>query len=89
MELINTHPLRNPQILSRREGDGMVLVRGQDTVYNLNPTASTIWMNCTGQNSVEAIVQVLFDEYDVDRDVLKCDIIQHLGFFAQEKLISL
>ncbi len=67
----------------------MVLVRGQDTVYVLNPTASTIWNNCTGQNSLETIVQVLFDEYDVDREVLTRDVVQHLEFFVQEHLVSL
>ena len=43
-------------------------------VFSLNQVAARIWSLCDGDRSVDDIADVLFDEFEVERDRLLKDV---------------
>jgi hypothetical protein len=69
----------------------IVPVRGKvgdlGSIYTLNSVANEIWVKLDGQRTVEAIVDELHREYEVDRQTLANDISRVLDELSMEGLI--
>ena len=56
-------------------------------VLHLNPTAHDIVSRCDGVRTTEAIVALLANEYEVDGETLRGDVLDCLGELRQRKLL--
>lgn len=78
-------PRRLPDIIARRTGDEYVLVpvtnniADMTSMYTLNETAAFVWDRIDGSSTVEDIAQALTDEYGVDIETTRHDVLACLA----------
>lgn len=87
--------LREDLILRKVDEDYLVVDPGQEMidmskVYTLNETAAFLWNALKGQEvTVESIVEVICDTYDVHADIARQDAVRlYEDFKAQGILID-
>lgn len=57
-------------------------------VMDLEETTHDILKRCTGESTVECIVQSLVEEYDVDIATVRADVCECLGQLRQRMLVA-
>jgi len=57
--------------------------------YSLNSAATAVWEKINGKNTVNEIIKSVSDDYGMDIDNCKEDIIELILELSEEKLISL
>jgi hypothetical protein len=82
---LNSVPSRSSLIVTRKTGNEYVLVpvtnniADMTSVYTLNETGAFIWEQIDGKRPVSEIVDVLMNEFDIDRDVAESDVVTFLN----------
>ncbi len=73
---LTTEPLKKSHVTPWQEMDGQVLVLmpKQNTVHELNSTASFIWKNIDGVRTIRDLAALLAEEFEVSNDVAIKDI---------------
>ena len=85
---------RSPDVVCRQVGLESILVPirhnvgNLDFVYTLSPVAARIWSLLDGSLTIDAIVDALCTEYDVDRATAMSDVHQLITDLAETSLIS-
>jgi hypothetical protein len=75
--------------VARRLGEEMVLLNTETEAYfTLNEVGARVWELIDGQRTVATIVHQLLAEYEVPEAELRTDIVELLGQFAEQQLIS-
>lgn len=70
------------------ESEGkLLLVRGLDA-YELDDVEATIWAACDGERTVEQVVDVVVETYDVDRPTAERDVAEFLGQLRDASLLE-
>lgn len=85
-----TQPRRRvDQIVERSVDDSIVLydLRHQ-RAHVLNPTASVIWLHCTGDLGIADIAEQVVQRFPASRDLVERDVAEMLLAFANENLLS-
>jgi hypothetical protein len=86
-------PVAFPQ---RREGVASQVVNGEAVLldiergeyFSLNFVGSRIWELCDGTRSATEIVSVIYEEFDVAKDVITADTQEILDELEKEKLVE-
>ena len=77
----------SPNIVTKKTGKEYVLVpvaeniADMNSVYTLNETGAFIWEHFDGTKTVEEIISLLLEEYDIDKESAEKDV-----FFFIENL---
>jgi hypothetical protein len=85
---------RSPDVVCRQVGPESILVpvRGNvgnlDFVYTLSPVAAKVWSLLDGSRSLDAVIDAVCDEYDVDRETAWRDVTELLSSLQEAKLIA-
>lgn len=58
-----------------------------DYIYTLSPVAARIWALLDGTNSIDDVIAVLCDEYDVTRDQAAGDVAELVSDLANVSLV--
>ena len=75
----------SPSVVTRKTGNEYVLVpvtdniADMDSVYTLNETGAFIWEQIDGKKSVEEIIGAMTEEYDIDKESAKEDVLQFIS----------
>jgi Coenzyme PQQ synthesis protein D (PqqD) len=75
----------SPSVVTRKTGNEYVLVpvtdniADMDSVYTLNETGAFIWEQIDGKKSVEEIISVMTEEYDIDKDTATTDVLEFIS----------
>jgi hypothetical protein len=75
----------SPSVVTRKTGNEYVLVpvtdniADMDSVYTLNETGAFIWELIDGKKSVEVIIDAMTEEYDIDKESAREDVLQFIG----------
>lgn len=73
---------RSPSVVTRKTGDGYVLVpvinniAEMDSVFTLNETGAFIWDIIDGQKRVSDIIEEVVKEFNVSREIATNDVIE-------------
>lgn len=59
-----------------------------DFVYTLSPVAARIWNLLDGSRSLDAVVDTICGEYDVDRETASRDVAELLASLEEAKLLT-
>ncbi len=82
-------PIRNEEIVWRNlEGEAVLLNPNSGKYYGLNEVGCSFWEKVNGTNSLESIINLLLEEYDVERETLEQDIIELATNMEERKIIS-
>ncbi|HOK25756.1 MAG TPA: PqqD family protein [Bacteroidales bacterium] len=88
MELLNQIPSRSSSVVTRKTGNEYIIVpvtdniADMDSIFTLNETGAFIWEQIDGEKSVEEIIRLVVDEFEIDRDTATKDV---LGFLSTMK----
>ena len=83
-------PVKSRPVVTRKTGSEYVLVpvinniANMDSVYTLNETGAFIWDEIDGKKTITDIIHKLSEEYDVDENMAKDDVldfIEKMRFF--------
>ena len=66
----------------------LVLMPKQNTVHELNTTASFLWKNIDGELSTDDLANLLVDEFDVNLDTAKNDMQEFVTEMKAQGLVS-
>lgn len=79
---------RNTQIIYKDLGDGPALIDPyRRALVKLNPTAHRIWQLLDGGHSVNAIMDILEGEFNIERKRLSKDVLGFLKELAKREMI--
>ena len=85
---------RTTDVVCRNVGAESILVPirqnvgNLDSVYTLSQVAARVWTLLDGTRNVEAVVDVICDEYEVERSVAAADVTSLITDLAESALIS-
>jgi hypothetical protein len=72
-------------VVTRKSGNEYILVpvtdniADMDSVYTLNETGAFIWEKIDGKRKVEEIIDLVIQEYEIDRDSASKDVFDLIG----------
>lgn len=82
-------PVRNEEIVWRNlEGEAVLLNPNSGKYYGLNEVGCSFWEKVDGKNSLETIIDLLLEEYDVEKQTLQQDINELVRDLEERKIIS-
>ena len=82
---LNSILSRSPSVVTRKTGKEYVLVpvanniADMNSVYTLNETGAFIWEQIDGKKSVEDIIGLVTEEYDIDKETAARDVMEFIG----------
>ena len=71
------------------DGETVMISIENGKYYGLNVIGSRIWELLAGPQSVAQMVQLLGDEYDVERERCRKDVLDFLNYLVGENLVKL
>lgn len=77
---LNAVFVRNEQVVSRKIVDELILVpmrtdvAEMETLYTLNEVGARVYELIDGERTLEAIVETVFEEFDVTREQAEMDV---------------
>jgi hypothetical protein len=82
-------PCRSERIAHRVvEGEALVMVVDRKQLHRLNEVGSRVFELCDGQTTVDAIVEVIVDEFTVDAETARADVERFISELAATGAIS-
>ncbi|MBI5189850.1 MAG: PqqD family protein [Nitrospirae bacterium] len=88
-EHIEIMPRANPSLLSRREGDSLVLFNEDSgDPFILNGTGARIFELADGRRGIGEIAVMLAAEYDAPEEVLADDCAEFISMLIQKGLLE-
>lgn len=72
---LNAQPKRRDGVRVRRVGTRVVLILDSQGL-ELNDTAEAVWRLCSGDASIQEIVDSIADEYDADPEQVAQDVVE-------------
>ncbi len=83
-------PVRKSHLAYNRLQEQIIIIDFSSTkqFHQVNEVGARIWELCDGKNSDTDILSSLFDEYEVDRSILKNDISLFLSELKRNDLLS-
>jgi len=78
---------RNKDVAWRIIENEAILISAEDSMlHSLDEVGTRIWELSDGSNTVEQIIDTIFEEYEVDRETAEKDVIEFVTNLASEKL---
>jgi len=79
----------NPNVLSRRVGDEVVLFHLEtDKFYELNGTAARFWELLAAESDVNRICEQMLNEFEVNGQQMRAEAGSLIASFQREKLVT-
>jgi methyltransferase-like protein len=78
MELHETPTISREFLVRDVDEETVILTPTGDQVLSLNPIGSFIWRQIDGAHTVQDILDILCDEYDVERTQAEADLLAFL-----------
>jgi hypothetical protein len=81
---------RDPDAAWRVFEDGAVIVTPQESVmHSLNPVGTRIWELADGTLTVNEILDVIVEEFEVDRESAEQDVLQFCRALADKGMLAI
>jgi hypothetical protein len=78
----------NPACPVREIGDGLVIMAPEgESTHSLDGIGAFIWTQIDGAKDLSMVLDVLLDEYDVEREVAEPDLVQFVTELADAQLL--
>ena len=79
---------RDDFLIQDVDGELLVLDRKYNEIHQLNTTASLIWTKCDGNNSIENIVKILINDFDISLEEATRDTSATIALFQEKNLLD-
>lgn len=85
----SSHPRRHPDSAFRKIGDeGLVVLPGRAEVKVLNPVGMLVFSQLDGSKNVEALVAAVADEFEVDVEAARQDVVAFLDQLRENGMLA-
>ncbi len=86
----NTVPVPNDTFCVREVGEETIILSedGSD-LHCLDEMATFIWKNINGKNSLGIILERIFDDYEVSKEVVEKDLVHFINALVEKGIISI
>ena len=79
---------RNPDAFSRTIQDMQIVLHSRTSeLHSFNPVAGRVWELIDGTRTAGEIVDAIVDQYDVERETARVDVLELLERLADKQLI--
>jgi pyrroloquinoline quinone biosynthesis protein D len=79
---------RNPDAFSRTIQDMQIVLQSRTSeLHSFNPVAARVWELIDGTRTAGEIVDAVVDQYDVDRETARTDVLELLERLADKQLV--
>lgn len=86
--MTNSIPAHSPSLIWRIMNDGAVLVSPEvGKVRVLNEMGATVWQLIDGQKSVDAIAELLVNEYEASLEQVRADLTTFISDLTERGLL--
>ena len=91
---LNSVLSRSPSVVTRKTGNEYILVpvanniADMNSVYTLNETGAFIWEQIDGKRTIEDIIELVTQEYDIDKDAASNDVLEFVRNMHMYLIIS-
>jgi methyltransferase-like protein len=81
---LNSVLSHSPSVVTRKTGNEYVLVpvanniADMNSVFILNETGAFIWEQLDGKRTVEEIIELLINEYEIEKDIASKDVFEFI-----------
>ncbi|HOX27195.1 MAG TPA: PqqD family protein [Candidatus Krumholzibacteria bacterium] len=83
-------PVPNPDFCVRQVGEETVFLAESGSQFlSLNPVGSFIWRQVDGVHTLQDILDILCDEYDVAREAAHADLLEFVEHLAEQGVVDL
>ena len=89
ISLSNTVSVPDGVMFRELDGEAVILNVNTEHYFGLDEVGTRIWMVLTTAESIQAGIETLLEEYDVERDRLENDIRELLAQLIEHGLIAL
>ena len=80
---------RNIALKMRHNGDMLVVNSDELEIFYLNNTGASFFEKCDAKRTIEEIEKLMLEEFDVDRSILRKDLLSLVRDLQWRKLIVL
>lgn len=88
MNWLEVQPDKHPRTASRLvAGEAVIVLPEEGTVKVLNEVGSRIWELADGTRAVHEIVDTIYEEYDVDREQAREEVVAFIGEMVEGELL--
>ncbi len=70
------------------DGEAVIMSEDGKEIHTLNKVASVIWELADGEKTVDQIVAVICDRFDVEKDVAQGDILKFIQKLVDQQLLQ-
>jgi len=89
MNWLDAKPNKHPRTASRLVDDQAVVVLPEENkVQVLNAVGSRVWELADGARTVQAIVQTIYEEYDVSREQAEKEVTEFVTEMVERDLMT-
>jgi hypothetical protein len=91
---LNSVLSRSPSVVTRKTGNEYILVpvanniADMNSVYTLNETGAFIWEQIDGKRNIGEIIELVTQEYEIDRDSASADVLEFVGNMNKYLIIN-
>ena len=90
MSLLDKRLVKHPRTASRViDGEALIVIPEENTVKVLNDVGSRIWELADGSRTVGEIAEVIYNEYEVDKDQAKSDVTEFVEELVNSEMMTL
>lgn len=85
---LKTVPTRSDAYCERRLGEETIFLSPSgDEIHSLDEVGTFIWQQLDGSHDLQQVLDVLCDEYDVDDETGRRDVIEFVRELVERKLL--
>ena len=85
-----SHVVVSDQVLCRElDGELVILDLKSEAYFGLDEVGARIWQLFTGDRSIQAVFEALIEEYDVEPETLRADLVELLEQLCDRGLITI
>jgi hypothetical protein len=70
-------------------GESVLLNLTSDSYFGLDQVGTDMWRHLTAESSIQAAYEKLLEEYEVDADTLRTDLVTFVEKLVENKLVDL
>lgn len=90
MDLTEKYPTKNPKTAWRIiEGETLIVNPLDRMIHHLNPVGARSWELSDGKKRVKEIVSQIYQEFEVDYETAKRDILEFLQELVAKEIMTL
>ena len=90
MNLLDKRAVKHPRTASRViGGEAVIVIAEENLVKVLNEVGSRIWELTDGTRTVREIAEVIYTEYEIDKDQAEQDVVEFVEELEKSNMVTL